>query len=791
MSRPRALRLLLVAAPLALISLGRATPPRPVAAFPRAIGAIHPRLSPDGSTIAVSYQGSIWRLPREGGTMRRLTRGPAFDTEPAWSPDGKTIAFVAGWNGPVRLIDAETGAPRALAGQARASGKLYFHPDGTRLLGNFGGPAWLNLADGTTTPLAGPPAALRSTVYALSPDGRHVALATHQDVAGEQSGHNGPQADLWIVASEGGESLKLGRIPSRVFDLLWSGSDLILSSDVGGAHNNLWSVSIDDPTHAHQLTRGHADEDRASTDAAGRWMVYADNRENATAIVVRALRTGDERTISIAELDFAAPSAELKLAPVDRATGHAVTARLSIQHKADGTYHAPPGALYRMEGPLVFFYGGSDTALELPVGEYVVRAFRGLEYRETRQEIRLDRGELYLRLELDRWVDPEAEGWFGGESHIHANYGYGAWYNTPETIRKMIDGEGLNVANMVVANSDTDGVFDREFFRGAPDPLSTPRSVIYWNEEFRATLWGHLTLYNLKHLVEPIFTGFKDTTNPYDVPTNADVADHVHLQGGHVNFTHPASTPDPFLGAYAAKSIPVDVALGKIDSLDVNASYAATVPLWYRLLNCGFRLPASAGTDCFLNRIQGWRPGADRAYVKLDGPFSYAAWVAGLKAGRSFVTNGPMLSFSAGDVGLGGTVKLDAPGDLRVSARARAAGALERLELVHNGQVIAAGDLGPDRTTAQIDRPVRLERGGWLSARAYGEGGRQAHTSPIYVEVGGRGFASPDDAAYFLTWIDRLEAKLKERDRVPTPALREHVAGQLNAARAIYAKMAK
>jgi hypothetical protein len=61
---------------------------------------------------------------------------------------------------------------------------------------------------------------------------------------------------------------------------------------------------------------------------------------------------------------------------------------------------------------------------------------------------------------------------------------------------------------------------------------------------------------------------------------------------------------DPYHGPYTAKELPVDVALGKVDSIDVMGSnHEANLPLWYRLLNCGFRIPASAGTDCFLNRI--------------------------------------------------------------------------------------------------------------------------------------------------------------------------------------------
>src|SRR3989454_11134219 len=125
-----------------------------------------------------------------------------------------------------------------------------------------------------------------------------------------------------------------------------------------------------------------------------------------------------------------------------------------------------------------------------------------------------------------------SRGWFSGENHIHANYGYGAWYTTPASILDMCEGEDLNVCNLMVANSDGDGVFDREFFRGRLDARSTSRTLLYWNQEFRSTIWGHMTFANLGQLVEPIFTGFKDTTNPWAVPTNADLAGRTPPQGG-------------------------------------------------------------------------------------------------------------------------------------------------------------------------------------------------------------------------------------------------------------------
>jgi hypothetical protein len=196
-------------------------------------------------------------------------------------------------------------------------------------------------------------------------------------------------------------------------------------------------------------------------------------------------------------------------------------------------------------------------------------------------------------------------------------------------MRQQCVGEDLNVCNFMVANSDADVVYDRPFFRGGPDPLSTPENILYWNQEFRSTVWGHMTLVNLQQVVEPVFTGFAGTTNPWDTPSNADIADRTHWQKGVVNYTHVSQGEDWSKTPYAAKALPIDVALGKIDTLDINNSWAASVPLWYRLLNCGFRIPATAGTDVFLNRIGSNLPGGDRVYVHTDGALRYAPGLTG------------------------------------------------------------------------------------------------------------------------------------------------------------------
>ncbi len=765
----------------------------------RALGGIQPRISPDGERIALSYLGAIWTMPRSGGVLRRLTSGPGFDAQPAWSPDGKSIAYLAASDfveGRLQVIAAADGAP--LASTSATSRRLYFHPDGRRILGLFQGLAWFTLEMGKASPLFDPPRG--ASIFCLSPDGETIAYATNLDRAGEQTGNDGAQSDLWRVAASGGEPERLLQFPARIHDLWWSRRGIIVASDLGGAHHDLWQIPLDGPRYFRKLTHGQSDESAPSVSADGRWLLHTDNSEGATSLAVLDLESGERRTVVVTGLDYGSPPGEIELEVVEKGTGRPLTARVSLE-SVGGKCAAPPGAIHRVlyGGSRLHFHCSERTRFGLPAGSYDLRSSRGPEYRPFQSAIVVPPGGLArAKLELERWIDPASTGWRSGESHIHANYGYGFWYRTPESLRLECEGEGLEVANLMVANSDGDGVFDREFFLGKPDPHSSPATVLYFNEEFRSTSWGHMTLLDLNHLVEPIFTGFAGTTHPWDVPTNAEVARLTHLQRGHANYTHPASNiRDPFVGAYSAKALPADVALGVIDSMDINGSYAAAVPLWHRLLNCGFRLPASAGTDCFLNRIVGQVPGGDRVYVRVEGPFTYRSWIEALRSGRTFVTNGPMLELSAADQKIGGTVKLERPGKVVVRGLARWQFSLDRAELVMNGATAGAAALSADRLEGRFEGEVAVERSGWLGLRVFAGGDPrepvrgffQAHTSPIYIEIAGRPAASIEDAEYFLAWIDRLEELIRLRDRAPSPELRARVAEQLEAARQVFRKV--
>jgi tricorn protease len=97
----------------------------------------HPAPSPDGSTIAVSWQGDLWLVPTSGGDARRITAHPATDRHPVWSRDGSMIAFASdrygNWDVFVLRLGNDT-PPRRLTAASLGDTPVDFTPDGSTVL---------------------------------------------------------------------------------------------------------------------------------------------------------------------------------------------------------------------------------------------------------------------------------------------------------------------------------------------------------------------------------------------------------------------------------------------------------------------------------------------------------------------------------------------------------------------------------------------------------------------------------------------------------------------------------
>lgn len=95
-----------------------------------------PALSPDGATLVFAWRGDLWSVPSAGGQARPLTRHTAEDRDPAFSPDGRQLAFISTRTGSaqVHLMPVAGGEPRQLTHHTEGHRAPVWTPDGTGLL---------------------------------------------------------------------------------------------------------------------------------------------------------------------------------------------------------------------------------------------------------------------------------------------------------------------------------------------------------------------------------------------------------------------------------------------------------------------------------------------------------------------------------------------------------------------------------------------------------------------------------------------------------------------------------
>ena len=171
-----------------------------------------------------------------------------------------------------------------------------------------------------------------------------------------------------------------------------------------------------------------------------------------------------------------------------------------------------------------------------------------------------------------------------------------------------------------------------------------------------------------------------------------------------------------------------------------------TLGMYYTLLNCGFRLPPSAGTA---NGVHPVPAGFGRVYVHLPDGFDYHAWCAGLQQGRSFVTTGPMLFATADGKQSGHTFEFQSESTLEIPIRVEVVSEqpITFGEILINGRpehLLRARaqktETGAFRSV--IDQTIKPTKSGWFAVRFFEdrEEGRVrfAHTAPWYVEVDGQ-----------------------------------------------------
>ncbi len=495
------------------------------------------------------------------------------------------------------------------------------------------------------------------------------------------------------------------------------------------------------------------------------------------------------------------PLARLKVKLVD-SDGKPAAARVYLTG-SDGLAYAPAGSINRYTAMSAepYFHVEDGFEVDVPTGKTLIEATRGPEYELTTRTVDVTPGENPpVTIRLKRWVDMAEKGWYSADAHIHANY-TADHHQVIELrdVRLYAHAEDLNNANMLVANSSDAFLHDIQYFEGKPSALSDSRFILYWNEEMRnGRPYGHMAFFNLKQLVYPLYTGFAGTPYPEDYPANYTQAAAAKKQDAAVTYVHPAMAPDfENSGGAAAKELPVDLALGQVDAMDVvsNADEIAAMQLWYRLLNCGFRLAISAGTDSFTNVADHYTPGGGRVYVHSGNPLRYGEWVRAYKQGRSFASNGPVIFLTADGKEPGEDLRFPAGSrqKIRVNAVVLTQVPLDRVDIVVNGKVAITRD-AKGKTEIAIDEDIPVEKSAWIAARAIGPWSRLvlndlqafAHTSPIYVRFGDKRILSIEDLKFWDNWIEKLITSVNERGRFANQEHRREVVDLFRRGQEVY-----
>ncbi len=786
--------------------------------------------SPDGRELIYSMQGTLWRQKVGERLATQITSGPGYDYQPDWSPDGRYVVYASYRDDAVELdlLDLRSGTSRPLTKNGAVNVEPRWAPDGRRLA--FVSTLFkarfhihlMNVVDGQAGEVerltedhdSGLPRYYYSPFDhylspSWSPDGSEILFVSNR-------GHIHGTGGFWRMPARPGARAREIRYEETNWKARpdWSpdGRRIIYSSYLGRAWHQLW-IMTDEGGDPFPLTYGDFDVTAARWSRDGRRIVFASNEAGDTSLFILDLPGGRRQRVVIGERRYLGPVGRLRIGVVDGATGRPVPARVSVT-LPDGRSAAPDDAwrhadeaFDRAERRFEYGYfhslGSSDVTV--PAGSVTLEVSKGPEYRIERRQLMVPAaGSIEARVVLRRLVDLPAKGWWGGDLHVHMNYG-GAYHNDPRHLALQAAAEGLNVVENLVVNKEQ-RIPDMSSFRIGLDPVSTSELLIAHGQEFHTSIWGHTALLGLTdHYLIPDYAGYVNTAAASLSPSNAEVADLAHAQGALFGYVHPFdSRPDPLdPNEPMSYEMPADAALGKIDYFEVMgfSDHLITSEIWYRLLNCGFRIPAGAGTDAFPNFASLRGPaGLLRAYVHAGRPLDHRRFLEGLKAGRTFVTNAPLLEFSLSGKEIGDTLRLPV-GAHRLEARAtlRSSVPVDHLEIIGNGAIVATLPLAGDRTSATASVSIPVRRSGWFVLRAYADRPVTpildlypfASTSPIYVQLGDEPTRSRADAEFFIAWIDRLSPFASSHSGWNTEAEKAAVLGTLSEARAVYEKRAR
>jgi hypothetical protein len=455
-------------------------------------------------------------------------------------------------------------------------------------------------------------------------------------------------------------------------------------------------------------------------------------------------------------------AAEVEITVRDKKSGQPMPCRIHVKDAAGKPQRA---------GELPFWFDHFVTPgsarLQLKPGKYTIEIERGPEYVRIADIFEVkDKGDTKLAYELSRLVDLSAEGWWSGDLHVH---------RPVEAMELLMRAEDLHVAP-VITWWNKKNLWDGK--KLPADPLVRCDGKRFYHtmagedeREGGALLYFHLKkplaiASNSKEYPSPMKFVQQARLMEDDVwidiekPFWWDVA--LWLTTGMMNSIGIANNHMCRDRMYESEAWGKPRLAERLPPPHGNGHW--TQEIYYHVLNAGLRLPPSAGS------ASGVLPnpvGYNRVYVHVGKDMDYANWWKGLRAGRSFVSNGPLLRVTA-DGKLPGTVftaaksmKLDLKADLTTQDPIRF------VEIIKNGQVERRVPV-PDVLKTGALGTVEFKESGWFLVRVIADHKktfRFASTAPFHVEIGAdKQRISKASAEFFLKWTRERMGRIKLDD---------------------------
>jgi hypothetical protein len=391
----------------------------------------------------------------------------------------------------------------------------------------------------------------------------------------------------------------------------------------------------------------------------------------------------------------------------------------------------------------------------LPKKKLYIEAFKGHETGISRMVIDLsNKDKAEVKVPIKKFLPIEFGTFYSGNVHLH-------YKNVSRSVAdhytfEVPRADGLDVVFFsYLERKGSDKYYpSNQFTLKDLQQFSEKSGVLFgWGEEYRHDFpdlqyyghgFGHVMLLNLKELILPASFGRGITGASYDDGTLYEALVEARKRGATTLWCH---------NRQGLEDIPNWVA-GNLDAQVIfeglsDNSYHDT---FYRYMNIGMQVPFSTGTDWFLRDMA-------LTYVKAPLPLTLEGWLKALREGKSFITNGPMLSLTINDKSVGEIILAKNNDKLKIKGRGYARRDFQQMELIKNGKVIETipTQYKDGHYVAILDKNINVEGPAWFALRippfrtthydrpepgfpGFNEFGMPlfAHTSAVYIRVNGR-----------------------------------------------------